>query len=54
MVKQETGQVGFRQNKERKILPPIGVLISVTFYEPVFLAWLQEANIDLETLQVPF
>ena len=52
--KKETGQISFRLNKELKILLHIWVLMSVTFYEHVFLAWLQEENIGLETLQGPY
>lgn len=51
--KKETGQISFRLNKELKIWLHIWVLMSVTFYERVFLAWLQEENIGLEILQGP-
>lgn len=48
--KKEAGQIAFRQNKELKFLLHIWVLMSVTFYKPVFLAWLQKENIGQEPL----
>ena len=48
--KKEAGQIAFRQNKELKFLLHIWVLMSVTFYKPVFLAWLQKENIGQKTL----
>ena len=46
----EAVQIAFRENKELKFLLHIWVLTSVTFYKPIFLAWLQKENIGWETL----